>query len=42
MTASPPKKKTQSPSKVPKAYALNADGPTYLNLISLQPTKRQN
>ncbi len=39
MTASPPKKKISSPSKIPKAMG---EMTTYLNLLTLQPTKRQN
>ena len=40
MTASPPRKKTDSPSKVPKAIGSKEEKQTYLNLINLQPTKR--
>lgn len=40
MTASPPRKKQESPSRVPKA-SLSAEQPTYLNLINLQPTRRK-
>lgn len=39
MTASPPRKKHDSPSRVPKA--LSSEHPTYLNLINLQPTRRK-
>lgn len=41
MTASPPRKKLESPSRVPKAALPIGDQPTYLNLINLQPTRRK-
>jgi hypothetical protein len=41
MTASPPREKRPSPSKVPKALGLSVERPTYLNLINLQPTVRE-
>jgi hypothetical protein len=41
MTASPPRKKVESPSRVPKASLQGSDYPTYLNLINLQPTRRK-
>jgi hypothetical protein len=41
MVASPPRKKLDSPSRVPKAAFPSGEHPTYLNLINLQPTRRK-
>lgn len=42
MSASPTRKKAESPSKAPKVLTLSFEKNTELNLINMQPTKRQH
>jgi hypothetical protein len=42
LTHSPTRKKIDSPPKLPNPLSLSADKDTFLNLLNLQPTKRDN